>query len=397
MLAIKQQHRRPGRRPPARLPGRRRRRRRRADRRLPRAARAARRLLAAEPAVSPFNAYVNIAPDGTVTVLSAHMDGGQGIYTGVATLVAEELDADWAGCGSRGPAGNPKLYGNIALGGAFQGTGGSTAIPSSWERYRRAGAVARAMLVQAAAEGWGVPAGEIRVEKGVLSHPARAGRRASASSPTRPRRWPPPAEVKLKDPSAWRLIGNEKLRRLDSVAKTTGRQQFPIDVYLPGMLTAVIAHPPLFGAKVSSFDAAAAKAVKGVVDVVETPRGIAVVATDTWAAIKGREALQVEWDESGAETARHAPSCWRSTRSSPAPARAPWPPGRTATRRRRSRVPPRWSRPSSSSPTSPTRRWSRSTPRRGSRTACSRSGPATRCPTSTRRSRPRSWASTRRR
>ena len=112
----------------------------------------------------------------------------------------------------------------------------------------------------------------------------------------------PRAEVKLKDPCAWVYIGNEKLRRLDSVAKTTGAQQFPIDVQLPGMLTAVIAHPPLFGAKAKSFDAAAARQVKGVVEVVETPRGVAVVARDTWSAIKGREALRVDWDEIGAET-----------------------------------------------------------------------------------------------
>ena len=105
-----------------------------------------------------------------------------------------------------------------------------------------------------------------------------------------------------RTPSAWIYIGNDKLHRLDSVAKTTGRQQFPIDVRLPGMLTAVLARPPLFGAKARSFDAAAARQVKGVVDVVETPRGIAVVAQDTWSALKGRDPLTVEWDESDAET-----------------------------------------------------------------------------------------------
>lgn len=260
------------------------------------------RVLAAEPPVNPLNAYLQIAPDGTVTVLSAHMDGGQGIYTGIATLVAEELDADWAQMRVEGAAGNPKLYGNMAWGGAAQGTGGSTAIPSSWERYRRAGAIARAMLVQAAAESWRVPAGEIRVEKGVVSHPG-SGRSASFGAlADKAAAVAPPVEIKLKDPKDWVLIGNEKLRRLDSVAKTTGRQRFPIDVYLPGMLTAVIAHPPLFGARASSFDAAAAKAIRGVVDVVETPRGIAVVARDTWSAIKGRDALQVSWDDNGAET-----------------------------------------------------------------------------------------------
>jgi isoquinoline 1-oxidoreductase beta subunit len=183
-----------------------------------------------------------------VTVLSAHMDGGQGIYTGIATLVAEELDADWAQMRVEGAAGNPKLYGNLAAGGAFQLTGGSTATASSWDRYRRAGAAARHMLVQAAAQAWGVPPGEIRVEKGTLSHKASGRSGTFGEFADAAAKVPPPAEVRLKDPSAWVYIGNEKLRRLDSVAKTTALQQFPIDVYLPGMLTAVIERPPLFGA-----------------------------------------------------------------------------------------------------------------------------------------------------
>jgi isoquinoline 1-oxidoreductase subunit beta len=111
-----------------------------------------------------------------------------------------------------------------------------------------------------------------------------------------------PAAVELKQPSSWKLIGNSALRRLDAAAKSTGRQDFTIDVMLPDMLVATIAHPPRFGGKVRSFDASAARAVKGVVEVVEIPRGVAVVATNTWAAIKGRRALRVEWDESGAET-----------------------------------------------------------------------------------------------
>ncbi len=252
-------------------------------------------------AINPINAYLRIAPDGRVTVLAANMDGGQGVYTMVATLVAEELDADWSKLEVEGVAGNPKLYGNVTWGGKIQGTGGSSSTTSSWQRYRQAGAVARAMLVQAAAETWSVPAAEIDVKDGVLSH--GSGQSASfgalADQAARVR---PPQEVKLKDPSAWVFIGNEKLRRLDSIAKTTGRQQFPIDVRLPGMLTAVLARPPLFGAKAKSFDASATKAVAGVVDVVETPRGIAVVAKDTWSALKGRDLLTVEWDESEAET-----------------------------------------------------------------------------------------------
>jgi isoquinoline 1-oxidoreductase subunit beta len=255
----------------------------------------------AADAANPINAYLRIAPDSSVTVLSAHMDGGQGIYTGIATLVAEELDADWSQLRVEGAAGNPGLYGNITWGGTVQGTGGSSSTTSSWERYRRAGAVARALLVQAAATAWAVPQDEITVEGGIVGHASgqsatfgELADRAAAATP--------PAEVRLKDPSAWKYIGNEQLRRLDSAPKTTGEHQFPIDVRLPGMLTAVLARPPLFGAKARAFDAAAARHVKGVVDVVETPRGIAVVAKDTWSALKGRDALTVEWDESGAET-----------------------------------------------------------------------------------------------
>ena len=127
--------------------------------------------------VGPFEAYLRLAPDNTVTVLAAHLEMGQGPYTGIATLVAEELDADWSQMRAEGAWGNPKLYGNLAWGGNVQGTGGSTAMASSFLRYRKAGALARAMLVAAAAEEWRVPAAEIRVEKGVLSHPS--GKRAT--------------------------------------------------------------------------------------------------------------------------------------------------------------------------------------------------------------------------
>lgn len=251
-------------------------------------------------APNPFNAYIRIAPDNTVTVLSAHMDMGQGPYQGIATLVAEELDADWAQMRADGAAGNVKLYGNIAWGGAAQGTGGSTAMVSSWERYRRAGAIARAMLVSAAAKAWSVPASEIRVEKGALSH--ASGKRASFGDMAEPAsREPMPTNVQLKAPDKWAYIGNESLRRLDTRAKSTGKQDFTLDVKLPGMLTAMIVHPSRFGATVKSFDAAAAKAIKGVVDVVPISRGVAVVAENTFAAMRAREAVKVEWDESRAE------------------------------------------------------------------------------------------------
>ena len=256
---------------------------------------------AADAATSPFAGYIRIAPDNTVTVLAAHMDMGQGIYIGTATLVAEELGADWSQMRVEGGYGNPKLYGNLMWGGKVQGTGGSTGLASSFDRYRQAGAAARAMLVAAAATDWGVPANEITVDKGILAH--ASGKRATfgeladkAAAQT------VPADAAPKAPADWTYIGNAKLPRLDSVDKTTGKQQFTIDVRLPGMLTAMVQRPPRFGATVKSFDATAAKAVKGVVDVVQIPRGVAVVAENTWAAKKGREALKVDWDESQAET-----------------------------------------------------------------------------------------------
>ncbi|HZF34733.1 MAG TPA: xanthine dehydrogenase family protein molybdopterin-binding subunit [Candidatus Angelobacter sp.] len=250
--------------------------------------------------INPFAGYVQVGADNKVTVLSAHMDMGQGCYNGIATLVAEELNADWGQMDVIGGAGNPLLYGNLTWGGKVQGTGGSSAIASSFERYRRAGATARAMLVAAAAEDWQVPVGEIAVDKGVLTH--ASGKRASFGDlAAKAATMPVPTDLPLKDAAQWTLIGNEKLPRYDSLPKSTGKQDYTLDVKLPGMLTAVMIHPPLFGSVVKSFDASKAKAVKGVVDVVATPRGLAVVADNMWAAIKGREQVTVEWDDSKAE------------------------------------------------------------------------------------------------
>lgn len=247
-----------------------------------------------------FTPYLSIGRDGKVTVLSSQFEMGQGSYNGIATLVAEELDADWSAIDVVGVAGNVKAYGNIAFGGAFQGTGGSTSMVTSWERYRKAGAAARAVLVAAAASEWGVQPSEIMIENGVLSH--SSGKKAGFGEfAAKAAAVPVPADVKLKQPVDWKLIGNAKLKRFDSARKTNGTEQYTIDVRLPGMLTAVMIHPPLFGAKLKSFDAKAARAVKGVVDVVATPRGVAVVAEHMWAAVKGREAVKVEWDETSAE------------------------------------------------------------------------------------------------
>jgi isoquinoline 1-oxidoreductase subunit beta len=249
---------------------------------------------------NPFVGYVKIASDDTVTLYSSQMDMGQGIYHGIATLVQEELDADWGKISVVGGFGNTALYGNLSLGGKIQMTGGSTGIFSSWERYRRAGATARVMLVEAAAQRWRVPVGEIRAEKGVVRH--LSGKSATYGElAVEAAKIPVPSKVDLKDPKDWQYIGNEALARYDSGPKSEGRQQYTIDLREPGMLTAVMIHPPKFGATLRSFDASKAKGMSGVVDVVETPRGVAVVASGMWEAMKARETVTVEWDDAKAE------------------------------------------------------------------------------------------------
>ena len=254
----------------------------------------------AAPVAAPFepNAFLRIAEDNSVTVISKHLEMGQGTYTGLATIVAEELDADWSKVRVEGAPADAKRYNNLSWG-PMQGTGGSSAMANSWEQLRKAGASARAMLVAAAAQEWKVPAAEITVANGVVMHQA-SGRKASFGQLARAAsEQKAPADVKLKDPKDFKLVG-QRIQRKDSVDKSNGKAVFTQDIHLPGMLTAVVAHPPLFGAKVKSFNAAKAKAVKGVVEVVQIPTGVAVLAKDTWSAKKGRDALTVEWDESAA-------------------------------------------------------------------------------------------------
>jgi isoquinoline 1-oxidoreductase beta subunit len=254
---------------------------------------------AAAAAFAP-NAFVRIGTDDTVTVLIKHIEFGQGPFTGLATLVAEELDADWSKVRAEHAPSDPDLYKNLAFG--VQGTGGSTAIANSYEQMRKAGATARAMLVEAAAQAWRVPASEISVERGVLRHgrtgrSARFGQFAQAAA-----RLPAPDNVPLKEPARFRLIGREgAVRKLDSASKANGTAQFTIDIREPNMLTVVVARPERFGGKVVSFEAADALAVRGVVDVKAVPTGVAVYAEGMWPALKGREKLRVTWDEATAE------------------------------------------------------------------------------------------------
>ncbi len=240
------------------------------------------------------NAFLTIGRDNTVTVVVKHLEMGQGTYTGLPTLIAEELDASWSQVRAVGAPADAKRYSNLFWGDA-QGTGGSTAMANSFDQYRQAGAAARAMLISAAANEWNVPAASIQVKNGIVFHAngkrATFGQLALAAA-----KEPVPEKVKLKDPKDFVYIGKH-VPRTDSKAKSTGTAMFTQDVKLPGMLTAVVAHPPRFGAKLKSFDPKDASAVPGVRYVVEVPNGVAVVATGFWAAKKGRDALKVEWDD----------------------------------------------------------------------------------------------------
>lgn len=248
--------------------------------------------------VGAFGPFIRIAADGVVTVINKHQEMGQGNHAGLAAIVAEELDADWTRVLVEQSPANAKLYGNATAG--AQLTGGSSAISNSWEQLRKAGAGARAMFVQAAANRWNVAVGEISVKDSIVSHTsgntATFGELLADAAKV-----PAPADVRLKDPKTFTLIGTDRVRRKDAQAKSDGTARYTQDVRLPDMLTAVVAHAPRFGAKVKRFDAAEAKKVAGVVDVFEIPTGIAVVAQNTFAARMGREALTIEWDEDKAE------------------------------------------------------------------------------------------------
>jgi isoquinoline 1-oxidoreductase beta subunit len=247
------------------------------------------------------NAFIRIGQDNLVTVISKHLEMGQGTYTGLATIVAEELDANWSDVRVEGAPANAKLYNNLQWG-PSQGTGGSGSIANSFEQLQKAGATARALLINAAAKQWSVSASEIMIQNGVISHAsgksAHFGELVDVAS-----KLPMPTDAKPKKAADYRLIG-KPIQRIDAREKSSGRAVFTQDIQLPGMLTAAVAHPPRFGAVLKSFDATKAKAVKGVQAVVPfktaARSGVAVIATDFWSAKQGRDALQIEWDESKA-------------------------------------------------------------------------------------------------
>ena len=248
------------------------------------------------------NHFVRIATDDSVTVIAKHLEMGQGVFTGLATIIAEELDADWNQIRVEAAPADAKRFNNV-IWGPFQGTGGSSSISNSFDQLRMAGATARALLVTAAAKRWKVPAAEITIVSGTVLHEssgksARFGELVADAAKLKV-----PTDVKPKAVTAYTRMGKDAAR-VDSRPKSNGSAVFTQDVKLPGMLVAVVMHPPRFGAKVKSFDASKAKAIKGVQSVVafETPvrAGVAVLASDFWSAKKGRDAVSVEWDETAA-------------------------------------------------------------------------------------------------
>ncbi|MFA9217845.1 MAG: molybdopterin cofactor-binding domain-containing protein [Sphingomonadaceae bacterium] len=247
------------------------------------------------------NAFLHIAPDNTVTVQVNRLEFGQGVQTALPMLIAEDLDADWSQMrGALAPAG--EQYKDPAFG--IQMTGGSGTIAHSFTQYREIGAKARAMLIAAAAEQWKVTPEQVKTSKGTLIGPA--GQKATyGAMADAAMKQPVPASVKLKDAKDFRIIG-KPAKRLDAKAKSNGKQQFGMDFKAPNSKVAVVARPPVFGAKVAKFDASKAKAIKGVIEVlqVNTDRGgsgVVVVADGYWPAKQGRDALVIEWDTSGVE------------------------------------------------------------------------------------------------
>jgi isoquinoline 1-oxidoreductase beta subunit len=239
-----------------------------------------------------LNPFIRIARDNRVFVVVNKSEMGQGVYTSLPMLVAEELECELSSVQVE-PAPVEPVYSHTIFG--IQGTGGSTSILSEWERMRRAGAEAREMLVTAAADSWKVERVSCRAEKGAVVH--ESGRRLTYGElAEKASSGPLPGEVPLKGSDAFKIIG-APTRRLDAAGKVDGKALFGIDVAIPGMLTAVIARPPVFGAKMKSFNAEKARAVPGVREVIEIESGVAVVADTFWPANLGRRALEVTWDE----------------------------------------------------------------------------------------------------
>jgi len=239
------------------------------------------------------NAFIRIGTDDVVTIIVNKSEMGQGVYTSLPMLIAEELEVNWSKIRVE-PAPVDPAYNHTEWG--IQGTGGSTSVWSEWERLRKAGATARAMLVKAAADIWKVDPASCRAEKGFVIHNPTQRKISYGRLVEKASQMEPPKDVPLKEPKDFRIIGKPR-RRLDTPEKTNGKAMFGIDVKVPGMLTAVVARPPVFGGKVKRFNADKARAVPGVKEVVQIDSGVAVIADGFWSAHEGRDALEIDWDE----------------------------------------------------------------------------------------------------
>ncbi len=240
------------------------------------------------------NAFIRIGTDDVVTIIVNKSEMGQGVYTSLPMLIAEELEVDWSKIRIKpapvDPAYNHTQWGNI------QGTGGSTSVRSTWEQLTRAGATARVMLITAAAGVWKVDPAHCKAEKGFIIHDATRRRLSYGRVVEKAAYMNPPQDVTLKRPENYKIIG-KSMKRLDTPEKTNGKAIFGIDVMMPGLLTAVVARPPVFGGKVKSFHAEKAKEVPGVKKVAHIDSGVAVVADGFWSAKLGLDALVIAWDE----------------------------------------------------------------------------------------------------
>ena len=249
----------------------------------------------AQAATPEVNAWVVIHPDDRVIIRIARSEMGQGTLTGLAQLVAEELECDWAKVGWEYPTPGQNLARNRVW--RNFSTGGSRGIRESQQYVREGGAAARMMLVQAAANAWGVPAGECRAAKSIITHQPTGRTVSFGAVATAAAKLEAPKDVKLKDPKDWTIVG-KPVKRLDTVDKLNGKQVYGADIRLPGMLNAAIKACPVFGGKVASFDAAKITAMPGVKKVVAVGNNaVAVVATTWWQAKTALDALPIVWDE----------------------------------------------------------------------------------------------------
>jgi isoquinoline 1-oxidoreductase beta subunit len=244
------------------------------------------------------NAFIRIDTDGMVTIIVNKSEMGQGVYTSLPMLIAEELECDWAKIRTEAAPVAPEY--NHTEWGQIQGTGGSSSVRSTWDQFRKAGAAGRMMLVKAAADTWKVSPDSCRAEKGFVIHDRSKKRLSYGALAEKASRLDPPKQVVLKKPEDFKLIG-KATKRLDTPDKVSGRALFGIDAKVKGMLVAMVERPPVFGGKVKSFNAEKALKVAGVKYVVQVPSGVAIVASDFWSAKKGRDALEVDWD-SGEKT-----------------------------------------------------------------------------------------------